>query len=177
MYCFYSAILQIYPKILKTQVVDLHFALKQSLTQRNDQENVVREQRSHKISKDVLIIGIDSRTLDVFGRWPFHRTVHADLLDAFSRVKEQNDRESVILLDILFNEVADRAFEDAILLDSIEKMIGSRSKHRSMVYPSRQSGKVNMPLGLMLCSKTTVRLKIYRATYQKLRLTMDLNRH
>ncbi len=108
------------PENLETRIIDLHFTLKQSLTQRSDQENVIREQRSHKISRDILIIGIDSRTLDVFGRWPFARSTHADLLKSFSRIKKQEDRESIVLLDILINEVADRAFEDAILLDTME---------------------------------------------------------
>ncbi len=108
------------PENLETRIIDLHFTLKQNLTQRSDQENVIREQRSHKVSRDILIIGIDSRTLDVFGRWPFPRSTHADLLNSFSRIKEQNDRESIVLLDILINEVADRAFEDAILIDTIE---------------------------------------------------------
>lgn len=109
------------PENLETGVLDLHFILKNSLARRSDQENVIREQRSQKISKDILIVGIDPRTLDTFGRWPFARSYHADILNSFTRIQEQNDRESVILLDILFNDVADRAFEDVVFLDAIKE--------------------------------------------------------
>lgn len=106
---------------LETQVMDLHFNLKNSLVRESSQENVVTERRSPKISSDIILIGIDNKTLDAFGRWPFPRSHHADLLNSFTRIQNQNERESAVLLDILFNDVADRAFEDVVLLDAIRK--------------------------------------------------------
>jgi len=106
---------------LEIQVMDLHFNLKQSLVRESSQENVVREQRSPKISDDIVLIGIENRTLDTLGRWPFPRSYHADLLNSFTRIADQSDRESAVLLDILFNDVADRAFEDVVLLEAIRE--------------------------------------------------------
>ncbi|MDT8297477.1 MAG: adenylate/guanylate cyclase domain-containing protein, partial [Spirochaetaceae bacterium] len=106
---------------LETQVMDLHFNLKRSLVRENNQENVVTERRSPKISSDIVLIGIENKTLDAFGRWPFPRSHHADLLNSFTRIENQNERESAVLLDILFNDVADRAFEDVVLLDAIRE--------------------------------------------------------
>ncbi|MCG8454481.1 MAG: adenylate/guanylate cyclase domain-containing protein [Spirochaetales bacterium] len=106
---------------MEVQVMDLHFNLKESLVRERSQENVVQETRSRRISDDILLIGIENSTLDTLGRWPFPRSYHADLLNSFTRVKNGNDRESAILLDILFNDVADRAFEDVVLLDAIRE--------------------------------------------------------
>ncbi len=106
---------------LETKILDLHFVLKQSLFRENIQQNVVTEQRSKSISKDIVIIGIDSRTIDALGRWPFPRSKHADFLNSFTRIQHQDEREAVILLDILFNDISDRAFEDVVLLDAIKQ--------------------------------------------------------
>lgn len=109
------------PTNLETAVMDLHFNLKQSLVRESRQEDVFSEKRSRRISRDIILVAIDNRSLNSFGRWPFPRSSHADLLNAFTRIEDQSDRESVILLDILFNDVADRAFEDVIFLDSIRE--------------------------------------------------------
>ncbi len=106
---------------LETRILDLNFVLKQSLFRENIQQNVVTEQRSKKTSKDIIIIGIDARTLDALGRWPFPRSRHAELLNSFTRIQKQNERESAILLDVLFNDISDRAFEDVVLLDAIKQ--------------------------------------------------------
>ncbi len=48
---------------------------------------------------DIIIIGIDEQSLDVFGRWPWPRDVHASLLDKLSVEKPR-----VIAFDIIFAE-------------------------------------------------------------------------
>jgi len=105
---------------LEIQLMDLHFKLKNTWQVRERGAGFTEEIKSPKLSNDIVIIGVDNRTLEQFGRWPFPRNVHADLLNSFTRIKQQDHRESVILLDFLFNEISDRAFEDVILLKSIE---------------------------------------------------------
>jgi len=108
-------------KNLETQVMDLHFNLKNTWQVQTRDGSVTRENKSTKLSDDIVIIGVDNKSLETYGRWPFPRRIHADLLNSFTRIKDQNQRESAVLLDFLFNETADRAYEDVILLDSIKE--------------------------------------------------------
>ena len=106
---------------LEIQLMDLHFNLKNTWQVQNRGAGYTEEIKSSKLSNDIVIIGIDNRSLERFGRWPFPRRIHADLMHSFTRIKQQEQRESAILLDILFNETADRAFEDVILLEALEE--------------------------------------------------------
>lgn len=137
---------------LEIQMMDLHFNLKQSLVRESSQENVVKEKRTHKISDDIVLIGIDNKTLDAFGRWPFPRSYHADLLNSFSRIQNQSERESAVLLDILFNDVADRVFEDVVLLDAIEDngRVALQSLLHSMPTASSLSEELNARLDVLI---------------------------
>ena len=108
-------------KNLETQVMDLHLNLKNTWQVQSRDGSVTRENKSSKLSDDIVIIGVDNKSLETYGQWPFPRRIHADLLNSFSRIKDQNQRESAVLLDFLFNETADRAYEDVILLDSIKE--------------------------------------------------------
>ena len=105
---------------LEIQLMDLHFKLKNTWQVQERGSGYTQAIKSAKLSNDIVIIGVDNRTLEQFGRWPFPRRIHANLLNSFTRIKRQEDRESVILLDFLFNETSERAFEDVILLESIE---------------------------------------------------------
>lgn len=105
---------------LEIQLMDLHFKLKNTWQVQERGAGFTQEIRSAKLSDDIVIIGVDNRTLERFGRWPFPRSVHADLLNSLTRIKQQERRESAILLDFLFNEISERAFEDVIFLESIE---------------------------------------------------------
>ncbi len=73
---------------------------------------------------DVVIIGIDSRSLQEIGRWPWSRKVQADLVNLLSKADIAS-----LTLDILFTE-ADRlsANNDAFLAQAI-------SKHDKVVLP------------------------------------------
>jgi len=59
---------------------------------------------------DVVIIGIDDRSLQEIGRWPWDRKIHAQLVDKLK------DRARVIAFDIGFFEPSedDKAFEESI---------------------------------------------------------------
>ncbi len=106
---------------LEVRVLDVHFRFKDVFRSEEVQEGVKVVQQNPNISSDILIVGIDFRTLSKVGRWPFPRYTHANLLNTFSRIQDQNQRERAVLLDIFFNEPADNAVNDGILVESIEQ--------------------------------------------------------
>jgi adenylate cyclase len=106
---------------LNTKATDLQFFLKGLVTATSVQEGVTITEKNPKISDDIIIVGIDSRSLAKFGKWPFPRSTHANLIDAFTRIKDQNSRESSIFLDVFFIENDRKASEDARLITSIEQ--------------------------------------------------------
>jgi adenylate cyclase len=104
---------------IEVKVLDVHFRYKDIFRSEEIQEGVKVVEQNPNISSDILIVGIDFRTLSRIGRWPFPRYTHANLLDTFSRIQDQNQRERAVLLDIFFNEPADNAVNDGILVESI----------------------------------------------------------
>lgn len=104
---------------LERQVVDLHFRTRDTSTQRTIGEGVSVRQRDLRISEDILILGIDFRTLQRFGRWPFSRSVHASLLNTIGRILDQRQRERAVFLDIFFTEPSEVPVDDVLLLDAI----------------------------------------------------------
>lgn len=105
---------------MNTKVVDLHFILKSLVTSTSIQEGVSVTANNPKISQDIAIVGIDNRSLARFGKWPFPRSVHANLIDSFSRIKDQNERESALFLDVFIIEPDRRPSDDARFVKSIE---------------------------------------------------------
>jgi adenylate cyclase len=106
---------------METKIIDVHFRYKDIFKGQEVQEGVQVIRKNPKISDDILIVGIDFRTLTRIGRWPFPRSTHADLLNTFSRIQDPQARERAVFLDIFFNEPADVAVEDGILIDSIQQ--------------------------------------------------------
>lgn len=104
---------------LNTKTVDLHFSLKDLVTATSIQKGVTVKVKNPKISDDLVIVGIDSRSLDRFGKWPFSRSVHANLIDSFARIKEQNERESALFLDVFIIEPDQQPADDARFVRSI----------------------------------------------------------
>ncbi len=105
------------------KVFDTHLSLKNlgsTISSRN-QSGASVNYRSNKISSDIVIVGIDSDTLLEYGKWPFPRNDMAELLDSISGITDQNRRESAILMDFLYFDVGDRAWEDIVLLDSLRR--------------------------------------------------------
>ena len=105
---------------LETKVVDVHFRYKNLFLNETIQEGVSYVEHNPNISSDILIVGIDFRTLTKFGKWPFPRYTHSYLLDTLSRISNQNERERAVFLDIFFIEPDDNAIDDAILINSIK---------------------------------------------------------
>jgi adenylate cyclase len=104
---------------LELKMLDIHFNFKNVFMKTTIQEGVSVEQRNPDISKDILIVGIDFRTLSTFGKWPFPRYRHANLIDSFARIKNQEERERALFLDVFFIEPDENAYDDVILVNSI----------------------------------------------------------
>lgn len=74
--------------------------------------------------KDVIIIGIDSRSLQEVGRWPWSRKVQADLVMALSK-----SGLASLTLDILFTE------PDSLSSDNDIRLAQAISEHNKVVLP------------------------------------------
>lgn len=107
------------PDTIELGVLDLHFSLRPTAAREQVQEGVVIEQRNPAISNDILIVGVDFRSLERFGRWPWPRSVHADLLNSLARIQDQSTRERSIFLDFFFIEPSSDGAQDALLVDAL----------------------------------------------------------
>jgi len=108
----------IHPLELKT--LDKHFTLKLSTRGRTLQEGSVYAEKSLKVSEDIMIVGIDFNSLSNYGKWPFPRWRHADLINAFSRIQDQTQRENSLFLDIFLVDNDPTPADDDILLKSMK---------------------------------------------------------
>jgi CHASE2 domain-containing sensor protein/signal transduction histidine kinase len=68
-------------------------------------------------SDDILIIGIDKRSIDALGPWPFPRSMHARLLD---RLAEHAPR--AVLFDVFFDGPAADPVEDQLLAEALSRL-------------------------------------------------------
>ncbi len=109
------------PERLELRMLTVHFSLKQTFRGQNVQEGVVVQEANPAISPAIEIIGIDTSSLNQFGRWPWPRWRHADLVNSFARISDQTNRETALFLDLFFIEPSDEAYNDAALIDAIEK--------------------------------------------------------
>mgnify|MGYP001012708379 CR=1 FL=1 len=103
---------------LKT--LDLHFSIKELGQKKSVEEGVSQADINPNISQSILILAIDQRSLGEFGQWPFNRSLHAGLINAFARIKDQKQRESALLLDIFFNEPGKDPSADEALFQAIQ---------------------------------------------------------
>ncbi len=101
-------------------VLDTHFRLKTTRQSKSIQEGAVLSHQNLKISDSILILGIDQKTLAEYGKWPFTRTRHADLVNAFSRLKDQDNRESSLFIDVFFIEEDSNPTNDALLVKAVD---------------------------------------------------------
>ncbi len=107
-------------RTLQLRILDTHFAIRLQRSQQQLQRGVTIVERDLNIHPDILILGIENRTLSDFGPWPFPRYHHAELLNTLGRIKNSNEREALIFLDILFNEASSEdPVSDALLVQSI----------------------------------------------------------
>ncbi len=108
---------------LELKMLDIHFNFKNvRSTSQVTKEGVTEEYRNPEISPDLLIVGIDFRTLSTFGRWPFPRYRHADLMNSFARIRNQEERERALFLDVFFIEPDEKEpYNDVLLISAIEE--------------------------------------------------------
>lgn len=66
--------------------------------------------------KRLVIAAIDSESEDVFGRWPFDRKVHGELLNYFNGL-EKSRRPDLVFFDVIFKG-ASNPVSDKILIDA-----------------------------------------------------------
>ncbi len=104
---------------LKT--LDLHFQIKELNEKKYTAEGVTKADVNPNISSDIIILSIDQKSLNEFGQWPFSRSIHANLINAFARIKDQTERENALLIDIFFNEPGKNPEADAALFKAIEE--------------------------------------------------------
>lgn len=81
---------------------DFYFKLRSVTAPISQQEGAVIKESNKAISPDILILGVDNRSLDTFGRWPFSRSLHADLLNSLTRIKDEKQRELAVFFDFFF---------------------------------------------------------------------------
>jgi len=112
---FFTAI----PERLELKLLTVHFRLKNVFAGETIQEGVVIQEQNPAVSPDIIIVGVDNNSLSRFGRWPWPRWRHADLVNSLARLSDQNNRESALFLDLFFNEPADNAYSDAVLVEAI----------------------------------------------------------
>ena len=98
---------------------DFYFKLRSVVNPEIQQEGAVLKAQNPLVSPDILILGIDNRSLETLGRWPFGRNLHADLLNSLTRIKNTNQRERAVFFDFFFLDRErvvenDLAFADAI---------------------------------------------------------------
>ncbi len=105
---------------IEQKVLDFNFRFKNTITARLVQQGVSSTEQNPRISPDIRIIAIDDKSLNRFGKWPFPRYRHADLIDSFSRIKDQDERERSLFLDIFFIEPDKEAENDARLVAAIK---------------------------------------------------------
>jgi len=106
---------------LEAKLLDTYFSVK-SLGSRNAiQKGVWKADANDAVSPDILILGIEAKTLQRFGNWPFPRGVHADLVNSLSRIKNQEEREKSLFLDIFFIDETQNPADDQKLADSISQ--------------------------------------------------------
>jgi adenylate cyclase len=105
---------------IEQKMLDLNFRFKNTISSTRVQEGVSVVQSNPRISPDILIVGIDDKSLARFGRWPFPRYRHADLINAFSRIKNQGEREKSLFIDVFFSEPSETPEDDALLVKSIK---------------------------------------------------------
>ncbi len=106
---------------LEQKMLDVNFNYKNVFLKENIQEGVSLENKNPQISPDILIVGIDFKSLDKFGKWPFPRWREADLINSFARIKNQNERERALFLDVFFIDPDENAIHDGLMINSLKE--------------------------------------------------------
>ena len=82
------------------------------------------------VSKDIVVVEIDDESIEALGRWPWPRSVHAQLIDVLNR-----DGAAAIVYDVLFTEAG---ADDAALARA---MAASRTYLPILLAPPDAAGR------------------------------------
>jgi len=107
-------------KYIDLSVLDTQFSFKVSNESTQFKKGVTQQESNLKISPDILLLGVDTNSLQRFGQWPWPRYRHADLLNTFARIADQSKRENAVLLDFFFYEPSEDPSNDALLLEALQ---------------------------------------------------------
>ena len=108
--------------IEETFSIDLMFNYKLQFSGEVKESGVDQRGKNPFISDDILIIGIDNKSLKTFGSWPFPRTIEANMINTLTRIKEQGERERALFIDINFIDPDIKNPEnDVTLINAIEE--------------------------------------------------------
>lgn len=103
----------------ESKLLDTYFSFKSQGTKQAIQKGTWKSDANSAISPDIVIVGIDLKALQRFGSWPFPRSVHADLVNSFTRIQNQHERERALFLDIFFIDESGSPADDVALADSM----------------------------------------------------------
>ena len=91
----------------------------QNLSSDTGEDNVID---SSEVSDDIVIIGIDKKTTEILGRWPFRRKLIAEFLETLTEIEDQTHREKAVCLNLFYFEPDTRfPADDELLMKSIEQ--------------------------------------------------------
>lgn len=102
-------------------LADRYFQLRLITSTFTQHEGTTVRLQDEALSDDILILGVDDRSLETLGRWPFSRSLHADLLNSLSRVQNQVQRERAVFLDFFFLDREAIPENDLALARAIEE--------------------------------------------------------
>jgi adenylate cyclase len=103
---------------LESKLLDSYFFFKSIGGKEAVQKGVWKADQNEAVSPDIMIVGIDLKALQKFGLWPFPRGTHADLVNSFARIKNQEERENALFLDIFFVDESGNPADDQKLAKS-----------------------------------------------------------
>lgn len=106
---------------VEAKLLDSYFSLKLLSEKNAIQKGVWKSEANDAVNSDILIVGVDIKALQKFGLWPFRRDIHADLLNSFSRIQNQEEREKAILLDFFFVDDSGDPEADSKLMQSMSE--------------------------------------------------------
>ena len=100
LFAWLSFALTVIDGVEQRYLLDTFFKWKLTFSSERIQEGVTFKVQNPFISPDILIVGIDKKSLQEYGKWPFSRSVHANMVNAFTRITDQDRRERALFLDL-----------------------------------------------------------------------------
>ncbi len=103
---------------LENKSLDLFIKNKSKINNIFFSERYTNRNLKKNVSNDIMIVGIDDKSLNLIGKWPFKRSVHSKIVDYFTN---SDFRESLLFFDIFFLEEDYDPQQDKILIESFKK--------------------------------------------------------